>query len=368
MMRGYVFTIRLVAWCMVLLPLAGYPASGDGRDKPARMFSEQGELNMELNADWNTILRSRNYDKPYPGRLMMQIPGNEPLSLDVELVTRGHSRKDPKLCSFPPFKIHFDAEQLKGTTLRGIKSLKMVTHCSSSKRFSSYYIKEFLIYRAYNEFTPISFRVRSVRTTYTDSVGKRKPDTRFAFFIEDVDDMAERNGLEKLEPGKFRPSMLDARTSSLFTVFQHMIGNLDWESTVGVNPSECCHNSKIIGIPDSDSPYYPVPYDFDYSGLVNAHYALPPEKLKVSKVTQRLYRGYCFHNDFTETTLETFRSKKKAILALFSDDLRLDDRHKRSALNYLERFFRLIDKPEVQEKEFNGKCRGSSRTITAEPD
>jgi len=313
---------------------------------------------MELNADWRTILRPSNYDKRYPARLTLQIPGEQSLSLDVELTTRGKSRRRRDICRFPPLKIYFDKEQLKGTTLRGNKSLKLVTHCSGSVRFSSYYIKEFLIYRAYNKITPVSFRVRSARITYTDSLGKRKPDTHFAFFIEDVDDMAKRNDLEEIVIGKIQPSRLDAHVSSLYSVFQYMIGNLDWAATSGPNSAECCHNTKLIGIRDGDSAYYPVPYDFDSSGLVDAHYAVPPEALGVRKITDRLYRGYCFHNHLTEASLDIFGTKKDAILAVFSDDPRLDDRHKQITLKYLDRFFTLIDKPGAREKEFNRICRG----------
>ena len=37
----------------------------------------------------------------------------------------------------------------------------------------------------------------------------------------------------------------------------------------------------------------PIPYDFDFSGLVDAPYATPPDVLKIANVRQRFYRGYC---------------------------------------------------------------------------
>ena len=151
---------------------------------------------------------------------------------------------------------------------------------------------------------------------------------------------------------------MDARISSLYSVFQYMIGNLDWAALSGRDPTACCHNSKLIGDRNSASVYYPVPYDFDSSGLVNAHYALPQEKLGVRRITERLYRGFCFHNGLTEASLETFKLKKDAILALFRDESRLDEKNRKKALSYLDKFFDLIEKPGTVEKKFHSKCRG----------
>ncbi len=52
-------------------------------------------------------------------------------------------------------------------------------------------------------------------------------------------------------------------------------------------------SGPIYGI----NPKYSVPYDFDSSGLVNAHYAAPPEGLRVRNIRQRLYRGFCAFKD-----------------------------------------------------------------------
>jgi hypothetical protein len=192
-------------------------------------------------------------------------------------------------------------------------------------------------------------------------MGKRKAETEFAFFIEDVDDMAKRNGFKEQATGRIKPSQLDARTSSLFSIFQYMIGNLDWSSLTGTGDSDCCHNGKLIGPGENDSPYYPVPYDFDSSGLVNAHYALPSEKLRMRKITNRLFRGFCLHKQFTGESLELFRGKKDSILAMFRDEQRLPDRARDKALDYLGKFFEQIDESGTLEREFENKCRGKSK-------
>ena len=58
-------------------------------------------------------------------------------------------------------------------------------------------------------------------------------------------------------------------------LFEYMIGNLDWSVPVR-------HNIKLI-VPkeDSNAIAFPVPYDFDYSGLVKTDYAIPPPELEL---------------------------------------------------------------------------------------
>ena len=58
---------------------------------------------------------------------------------------------------------------------------------------------------------------------------------------------------------------------------------------------ECCHNARLIG-PLAPGQTVPIPYDFDFSGLVSAPYAGPPPELDIADIRQRLYRGYCIHN------------------------------------------------------------------------
>ncbi len=134
MMHNYGFTIRLSVLLLVLMLLAGVTKTGQSQDMPARIFSEQGELAMELNADWKAVLSTKDSDSRYPGRLTLHTPGGTLLVLDVEMHARGKSRR---MCQFPPLKVYFVKEQVKGTTLRGNNSLKLVTHCSSSQSFSS---------------------------------------------------------------------------------------------------------------------------------------------------------------------------------------------------------------------------------------
>ena len=68
------------------------------------------------------------------------------------------------------------------------------------------------------------------------------------------------------------------------SIFQYMIGNLDWSVLKS-------HNIALFR--REDGTIIPLPFDFDYSGLVNAEYAVPPKALHLYSIRVRKYRGFC---------------------------------------------------------------------------
>ena len=62
------------------------------------------------------------------------------------------------------------------------------------------------------------------------------------------------------------------------SVFQYMVGNTDWSMVR-------FHNVEVSRTPRG--VYVPVPYDFDWTGLVSTRYARPNEGLGIRSVRQR---------------------------------------------------------------------------------
>jgi len=323
--------------------------------KPPKLFSQYGDMQVTLNGPWTTIKRNKKKDDRYPVQLAYTGADGAQHTIDAEVSLRGITRR--RICRFPPLKLHFDKKSLKGTEFRGNKSLKLVTYCDANSKYEQYYIKEFLTYRIYNLITDYSFRARPMIIEYKDSE-KDDSITRFGFLIEDVDDVAKRNDLEELSIASVPFRQLDPVSASRLSLFQFMIGNLDWAATSGPKDDKCCHNSKLIGAGNDVIPKYSVPYDFDSSGLVNAHYAAPPEGLKVRNIRQRLYRGFCAFNDEMPQTVALFKEKKSDILALFQSNTHLSDYSRERAVEYIEDFYKIIDDPKRVEKDIIGKCRG----------
>lgn len=349
---------RWVFAALIGLIIAISPSHAQDEKKTAKLFNNYDEWNVTLSGPWREIKRNVKVDRLYPAELTYPGEDGQPITANIEVAPRGLTRR-LKVCDFPPLKVHFDKEKMKGTALRGNKSLKLVTHCDSNSKYEQYYIKEFLTYRIYNLITEYSFRVKPLQITYVDSDGKDKTITKFGFLIEDIDDVAKRNDLEKLDIQEVSYRSLDDLQTSYFVLFQYMVGNLDWSAVSGPK-EECCHNGKLIGKSPTDVPKYAIPYDFDATGLVNAHYAAPPDGIRVSNIRQRVYRGFCTLNDTLPQAVARFNEQRTAIIALFENNTQLDNGLRSRAIDYLNDFYDTINDPKEFAEEITDKCRGES--------
>jgi hypothetical protein len=326
--------------------------------KPPKLFSSEDTLELTISAPWNDLERDERFQGAYPAQVRYQDAAGNTVVLDATVERRGVKRQ--QVCDFPPIRIRFDKEVVKGTTFRGQDSLKLVTHCDKASKYDQYYILEMIAYRMYNLLTDYSFRVRPLQISYVDSERDKAIDNRFAFLIEDDSDVAKRHDLKKIRIPKANPRKLEPKVNSLMSLYQFMIGNVDWASLRGPDPEECCHNVKLIGPePLTDDDYViPVPYDFDSAGLINAPYAAPPDGLPIRKVTQRLYRGLCMNNDTLEAARQQIVGQEAAIMALIEGDERLNSSSKGKATRYLEEFFEIAKDPKDFDKYVVSKCRG----------
>ena len=107
-----------------------------------------------------------------------------------------------------------------------------------------------------------------------------------------------------------------------------------------------------------DGVLMPVPYDFDSSGMVNTPYALPNERLRITSVRQRLYRGSTCESlaDF-EPRFAKFDAVKPQLLELFSTSSGLDKRNAASATSYIDDFFDMRSDPKKVERAFRSGCK-----------
>jgi hypothetical protein len=313
-------------------------AQGDD-EKPDRLFEVESTLPVTMTAPWGDIENKADYQGAYPATIEYRDENGQSVQLAMAVERRGKKRQEA--CRFPPIRMRFEKDAVKGSAFRGNKSLKMVTHCAKSDRYDQYYVLEMLIYRMYNQLTEYSFRVRPLQVQYVDSEDGDVVDERFAFLIEDDSDVAQRNGLKKLDIGTLPIGQLDPQTGALMALFQYLIGNADWAALSGPDPSECCHNVKLVGTEplQPGDLAVPVPYDFDSAGLVDADYAFPNPSLGINSVTQRLYRGYCAHNGALEAARQALFDHEAAFVALFENEQRLSSGSKKKAIRYLGKYF-----------------------------
>ncbi|NNF17863.1 MAG: hypothetical protein HKN70_14055, partial [Gammaproteobacteria bacterium] len=211
---------------------------------------------------------------------------------------------------------------------------------------------------ALNVLTDDSLRVRLVRLKYVDSNGKKKPWTHLTFLIESEQGLAARRGLQVHHVPKLNSGQLDPEKTALVEVFQLLIANNDYSTIRGPEGRDCCHNVEIIGPADATHGLIPVPYDFDASGLVNTGYAAPPEKLPIKSVRKRYFRGRCKAPEVWAPTFAKFQEKRGEIISLFADSPELSQRLKKKTIQYVEKFYAILDNPKRLKNEITDRCYG----------
>ena len=259
-------------------------------------------------------------------------------SLPVRLSPRGITRLRKETCNFPPLRVEFSGAPPATSLFAGQRRLKLVTHCRPSEAHQQYVLLEYAAYRLYNQLTPASFRARLAQIDYVEDSG-RPATSRLGFFIEDLGDVAGRNGLSEARVGARIPvASLNPADAARFAVFQYLISNLDWAMQAGPANDTCCHNSRLLAAAGS-AMLTTVPYDFDYAGFVDAPYAVPPEGIKVSGIKNRHYRGFCRHNAEALKAAADIRAQRPAMLAVLQQIPQLKDGTRRKAMAFLERSF-----------------------------
>jgi len=316
-----------------------------------KLFTSVEPLKITIQFEDLKKLKRDIGDNPsyHKARLTYYEPDSAHVALNIKVKARGIYRKDPAHCNFPPLKLNFKKREVENTVFAGQDKIKLVTHCRKRPaEFNQYVLKEYMAYRIYNILTERSFRVRLAEITYIDSSGKYNPITRNGFFIEDTKDLAQRIGFTHVKINNIPQEYVDFFYQDLLTVFQYMIGNTDWSVPVR-------HNIKLL-MEKPDHRPVAVPYDFDWTGLVNPVYAKPSKKLDISSVEERLFRGYEKNPDDYYRIFELFQEKKPEIYSLF-EEVKLDKKHQKMVKNYLDDFFRIISDEKMVIREFVTKAR-----------
>jgi hypothetical protein len=315
-----------------------------------RLFADTDAVPLTLTADFKSINKDRRTEdkQDYEGTIAVPGANGATDTLHVKLRTRGHFRLRSSSCSFVPLRVEFVKDEAKGTLFDAQKTLKLVTHCRNDRDYENYTVREFLVYRALNILTPNSFRAKLARVTYVQT-GETKPTaTKLGLFLEDDDDVARRMEGRIVEMPRLLFKDVDQQKLMLDMVFEYMIGNTDFSMYM-------LHNIRLVRTPSR--AFYTVPYDWDLSGLVNTAYAIPDRAFMIKSVKDRLYRGPCAPLEQVEPILAKFREHKNDILALYESHPDLDQNYRREAKDYLEEFFRTLDrKGDVKRTFVDGQC------------
>ena len=218
--------------------------------------------------------------------------------------------------------------------------MKLVTHCEDG----DHVLREYLVYKLYNLISPYSFQVRLARVTYQDAKGILPIMEEYAFLIEDDGALANRIGGVGVRKDTVLAAEANREALTTLHMFQCMIGNLDWDLGLA-------KNLKAIDMGEEIPPII-VPYDFDFSKLVNAPYTFP----YVSGIERQVFRKICRDDQEVEKVWTHFQAQKKPVYELYKKFNLLDPLLKRESIGTLKDFYKKIkDLREVQ-AHFKESC------------
>jgi hypothetical protein len=245
---------RLVAFLLAAMPdvQAQVPTFFD-------KMTPQEAAPLILETNLTELEQNRKTEDPFPALLTL----SDGSSFKATLSVRGRFRRIEN--KYPPLKVKVPKKALVAAGLDTLNELKLMLPHDDTRESGEYLVKEYLAYRMFETVSPgNSVRARLLKLTLKDSK-TGKTNSMYALALEDKESLLARlNGREVTDYG-ITEDRLDPDQYALTTVFQYMIGNTDW----GVHTNR---NVRIVQTDGTDKLLV-IPYDLDFSGLVNASYA-----------------------------------------------------------------------------------------------
>ena len=323
----------LIAIIICSSSLMSYSQSEESKQSFFDVIYSTSMQTFELAFNIDSFKINKNKDQYQPAQMTLFIDKNQSKSWDIEVKPRGKFRL--RTCVFPPVRVKLDKKELKAQGLKKHNKLKLVTHCVDGD-LGDLIFREFLTYKLYEILTDTCFRVQLAKLTYRNT-GRKGKIKNYGFFIEDEEEVEDRFGGKVCDDCFGMPdSAFTSHNLNTLALFQFMIGNTDWSVKM-------VRNLKLIRTKD-ESHAYVVPYDFDFSGLVNAtSYAIPNRDFGLTTLRQRKFMGSTKSKEELAATIEHFKNKKEAIFSYIDKFVYLRKSSKRDIEAYLKSFYNLIE-------------------------
>ena len=333
----------LIRLCSILVIYSVGLKSGFAQEAAIPLFSSEELLKVSIETDMKALLKLSKEDKYQ--KAIMRVADQE---IKIRLRPRGNNRFEN--CSFPPITLNFKKTEFKDTTYNQLKKLKLVNACGLQGQYEQYLLREYMIYKTFNILSEYSFKVRLLELEYLDTENKMKPIKRYGFVIEDQHMLARRKNGIIIKSKGLKDEVTERQQMVLISVFQYMIGNTDWQVAA-------LQNLKLLKLMQYDKPEpYVIPYDFDYTGLVNASYAIPSDKLPIDKITERLYWGSCYTEAEFREAIDVFQAKKEAIYKQYEEFPYFTEYSLKYSKHYLDGFYKIINDQRSWQAQFRAGC------------
>jgi hypothetical protein len=189
----------------------------------------------------------------------------------------------------------------------------------------------------YAHITPYAYKVRPVLYTYVNTGSSFKSMNKYGFFLENTKHLEKRLNVKATKDKEADPSQIDQEAYKRLCFFEYMISNNDWAVSI-------LHNVKLIK-PDKYSAPVPVPFDFDWAGMLNIPYKIPGVERNSTLKPDRTFKGEFNSRKELKETIRFYNSKKKELLYLIQTLPYLEDSVKTRFISQIEEFYQIINSP-----------------------
>lgn len=289
------------------------------------------KLEIVITTDLENIMGNRNSDEEYDATLEVFSGRDQLSSWEIKITQRGRFRR--KVCGFPPLKLDFDKDELKDRGFAKFDKFKLVTHCIDDKLVGNENVmKEYLVYELYNIISPYSYRTVLTKVTYIDSKDNRNKIERYGIIMEPTSELENRMNAEEME-GFVNPPVSETQAviENQVSLFQYLIGNEDWSIQMMRNLK--AFRSK------ADGKYILVPYDFDFSGIINTSYAIPNAATGLASVEERAFMGNPTSEEVFQANKNLFLDKKGELIDRINDQKKFSPVAKGYMEAYINSFY-----------------------------
>lgn len=288
-------------------------------------------INVTIETNLDSLINFRRRDTYQPAKFTYKTKDGALITRKMKVKPRGKYRR--RVCDFPTIKLNFSKKELQADGMAKYDDYKVVTHCLDDKKESKENVlREYLVYKMYNILSPKSYQVQFVNITYIDSEGKMNRLKRTGFLIEDTGELEDRIGVDVHPEPRFPIDSFDIEQYNFVALFQYMIGNVDWRATPFTK------NAKAIKIHGEDK-YQLIPYDFDFSGVVNVSYMRIAEHLNQKNSRQRIFQGHIIRQKELKNNFERYEAKKIELLDYISNFDLLPKPSRKNIQKYIESFY-----------------------------
>jgi hypothetical protein len=297
-----------------------------------QFFLDDTPVEVTLITDIKKLRNDKKKPAYLPASIRMQFSDTLVINEEIRVQPRGIFRKNN--CDIAALMLNF--KNPSAPKLSPLKKLKLVGGCRNGSFYDELLLKEYLVYKIQNFLSNMSFRVRLLHVTYKDSKQNIKAYTQYAFLMEDLKDLADRNNCVEIKNTDVFTEATNREQMTFVNLFQYMIGNTDWSVPK-------CHNIKLM-VPKNDTlaKPYAIPYDHDFCGLVDASYATPAEELDMGSVRQRKYRGFSRSYNELEAVINVFIEKKESIMYYIEHFELCPKRSRKEMEQYLNEFYQIV--------------------------